>query len=173
MYNAITRQVETELFPALRKLDISFYAYNPLAGGMLTGKYQPADDDKELAKRNSASGDRFAGNSFWAKRYRERYQQKEQFESLEIVRDSLADHGEEVKDIAEASLRWLRYHSLLNEKDGIIVGASKTEHYTVNMTSLLQPPLPSDVVDAFNEAAKLCEAVCPAYSRGYSGSSVN
>ncbi len=32
MYNAITRDVERELFPALRALNIKFFAYNPLAG---------------------------------------------------------------------------------------------------------------------------------------------
>ena len=30
MYNAITRGVEPELLPALKKLGMSFYAYNPL-----------------------------------------------------------------------------------------------------------------------------------------------
>ena len=30
MYNAITREVERELLPALKKLEIKFYAYNPL-----------------------------------------------------------------------------------------------------------------------------------------------
>jgi len=38
MYNAITRDVEAELLPALKPLGISFYCYNPLAGGLLTGK---------------------------------------------------------------------------------------------------------------------------------------
>lgn len=37
MYNAITRDVEKELFPCLRKLGLSFNAYNPLCGGLLTG----------------------------------------------------------------------------------------------------------------------------------------
>lgn len=32
MYNATTRQVETELFPCLRHFGLRFYAYNPLAG---------------------------------------------------------------------------------------------------------------------------------------------
>lgn len=32
MYNATTRQVETELLPCLRNYGIKFYAYNPLAG---------------------------------------------------------------------------------------------------------------------------------------------
>lgn len=37
LYNAIHRAVEPELFPALRKYGISFYAYNPLGGGFFTG----------------------------------------------------------------------------------------------------------------------------------------
>ena len=30
MYNAVTRGVESELLPALKKLGMRFYAYNPL-----------------------------------------------------------------------------------------------------------------------------------------------
>lgn len=30
MYNAMTRDVERELLPALKQLGMSFYAYNPL-----------------------------------------------------------------------------------------------------------------------------------------------
>lgn len=30
MYNAITRDVERELLPVLKKLEIRFHAYNPL-----------------------------------------------------------------------------------------------------------------------------------------------
>lgn len=43
MYNPVTRAVEAELFPCLRALNISFYAYNPLAGGLLTGRYSYDD----------------------------------------------------------------------------------------------------------------------------------
>lgn len=35
MYNATTRQVETELLPCLRYFGIRFYAYNPLAGTLV------------------------------------------------------------------------------------------------------------------------------------------
>ena len=41
LYSALQRNVELELFPCLRKYGIAFYEYNPLAGGMLTDKYQP------------------------------------------------------------------------------------------------------------------------------------
>ncbi len=40
MYNALTRDVEKELFACLRHYDIAFYAYNPLVGGLLTGKHE-------------------------------------------------------------------------------------------------------------------------------------
>lgn len=45
MYNAITRNVEPELFPCLRKFGMRFYAYNPLAGGLLTGKHSSLEAD--------------------------------------------------------------------------------------------------------------------------------
>lgn len=43
MYNATTRQVETELFPCLRHFGLRFYAYNPLAGmgGCRGGRQAP------------------------------------------------------------------------------------------------------------------------------------
>ena len=41
MLNGITRKALDELLPALRRCGMAFYAYNPLAGGMLTGKYKP------------------------------------------------------------------------------------------------------------------------------------
>lgn len=34
MYNAVTREVERELLPALKKLGVRFYAYNPLVRGV-------------------------------------------------------------------------------------------------------------------------------------------
>ena len=47
MYNCLTRMVETELFSCLRKYGISFYCYNPLAGGLLTGKHRRSDIPEE------------------------------------------------------------------------------------------------------------------------------
>lgn len=43
----MTRQVEQELLPALRSLNIRFYAYNPLAGGLITGRYTRDDNPTE------------------------------------------------------------------------------------------------------------------------------
>lgn len=42
-YNAITRSVEFEATACFRELGIRSYHYNPLAGGLLTGKYEGID----------------------------------------------------------------------------------------------------------------------------------
>jgi aflatoxin B1 aldehyde reductase len=56
MYNALTRDVERELFPCLRNYDIRFNAYNPLAGGMLTGKHLSMDDIPDSGRFNVERG---------------------------------------------------------------------------------------------------------------------
>ena len=71
MYNALCRNVEPELFPAIRHLGMRFYAFNPLAGGMLTGKHQHFEDAPEPG--------RFAR----LKSYRERYWKQSYFDALE------------------------------------------------------------------------------------------
>ena len=66
MYNCLTRQVEKELIPCLRKFNMAFYAYNPLAGGILTGKHK-FDEDVKTKQQG-----RFYGDHKWAEAYRKR-----------------------------------------------------------------------------------------------------
>ncbi|KAH9261471.1 hypothetical protein BASA81_000127 [Batrachochytrium salamandrivorans] len=62
VYNVLARDVEPELFPALRAHKIRFLSYNPLAGGLLTGRHQnqtlPAPKGTRFTKGN-AIGDRY------------------------------------------------------------------------------------------------------------------
>jgi len=44
MYNVINRSSENKLFPILRKNNISFYGYSPIAAGIFTMK-----EDEEVA----------------------------------------------------------------------------------------------------------------------------
>jgi aflatoxin B1 aldehyde reductase len=99
MYNALTRAVEVELFPCLRKFGIRFYAYNPLAGGMLTGKH--ADIGAE------ATSTRFDKSN---EMYRSRYWKPAMFESLQTIKAACDACG---VSMAAASLRWLVHHSAL------------------------------------------------------------
>ena len=166
MYNAITRAVEGELFPALRRLGMAFYAYNPLAGGMLTGKYA------RTAPATLSAG-RFDGSTPWGKVYQQRFMQGVQFDAVEVVRVACAaagDGGGGGIPLPEAALRWALHHSLLKEQDGLILGASSCQHFESNLAACAKGPLPAAVVEAYNEAAKMCAGVCPSFSRGYSGS---
>ena len=95
MYNALTRDVERELFPCLRNYGISFNAYNPLAGGLLTGKYKSLDDFPD-------SG-RFSEN----KGYRGRYWKQDYFEVLQKLGEACKEHG---LTPTQAAMSWLVNH---------------------------------------------------------------
>jgi aryl-alcohol dehydrogenase-like predicted oxidoreductase len=60
-YNALSRGIETEMLPLCNEEGIGVIVYNPLAGGMLTGKYRrgkPLPGDARLAE-NQAYYDRY------------------------------------------------------------------------------------------------------------------
>lgn len=45
LYNLVRREIETDLLPATRDLGLAVFPYNPLAGGLLTGKYSSEQKD--------------------------------------------------------------------------------------------------------------------------------
>jgi len=155
MYNCITRNVEDELFPALRSCGIRFYCYNPLAGGILTGRYKFEDNPE---------GGRFSSKTVWGQRYRERFWTKAQFDALEILQKVCEENG---CTATEASLRWLMHHSQLSgeREDGLILGGSTFSHMEENLKSALRGPLPETVVAALEEAWQCSKASCPRYFR--------
>ncbi len=152
MYNTLTRAVAEELLPALRGVSMGFHAYNPLAGGLLTGKY---GSPERLPKEG-----RFALLDF----YRDRYWKAPYFEALAVFREACRQAG---VSPAEAALRWLAHHAGLGETPGcaVIVGASRMAHLTANLSSLAGPPLPDTVVSALDRAWELARPACPAYYR--------
>merc|ERR1719325_180374 len=44
MYNVLTRDLEREIVPVARAFGLRLHVYNPLAGGLLTGRYQEVKD---------------------------------------------------------------------------------------------------------------------------------
>jgi len=161
MYNATTRQVETELLPCLRNYGMRFYAYNPLAGGLLTGKYHYEDKD------GSQPAGRFFGNS-WAEKYRERYWNQSNFQAIDLVQKSLeAVYGSEKPTMTSAAIRWMYHHSHLKGDlgDGVIIGMSSMEQLQQNMSASEEGPLDERVVEAFKQAWNLVAHECPNYFR--------
>uniref|UniRef100_V9KR16 Aflatoxin B1 aldehyde reductase member 2 n=1 Tax=Callorhinchus milii TaxID=7868 RepID=V9KR16_CALMI len=161
MYNSTTRQVEVELLPCLRHFGIRFYAYNPLAGGLLTGKYRFEDkDDKQPAGR-------FFGNN-WAEAYRKRYWKEEHFRAIDLVQKAIdAACSPKKLSLTSAALQWMYHHSKLQGDlgDGVVIGVSGLEQLQQNLAGSEEGPLPPSVVEAFNEAWMLVAHDCPNYFR--------
>ncbi|XP_014457167.1 aflatoxin B1 aldehyde reductase member 2 isoform X1 [Alligator mississippiensis] len=161
MYNATTRQVETELLPCLRHYGIRFYAYNPLAGGLLTGKYKYEDKDTR-----QPTG-RFFGND-WAQTYRNRYWKKHHFEAIALVEKALKEaYGADPPSLTSAALRWIYNHSQLkgDAGDAVIIGMSNIDQLQQNLTCSEEGPLLPAVVEAFDKAWHLVAHDCPNYFR--------
>lgn len=161
MYNATTRQVETELLPCLRNYGMKFYAYNPLAGGLLTGKYHY--EDKDVSKPEG----RFFGNS-WAAAYRDRYWKESHFQGIDLVLKALETvYGSNKPTLTSAAMRWMYHHSYLKGDlgDGVIIGMSNMEQLQQNLAAAEEGPLDDRVVAAFHEAWNLVVHECPKYFR--------
>ena len=80
MYNLLARGMEQEYVPFCRQFGVSTIVYNPLAGGLLTGKQQR---DRPLA------GTRFDSNQM----YLDRYWHPAYFDAVEQLRKIATQAG--------------------------------------------------------------------------------
>lgn len=152
VYNVLSRKAEGELFPVLDDLGMRFYAYNPLAGGMLTGRYNNFSEKPEAGRFSLRPG------------YQGRYWKESFFEAIDVIAKACNEHD---VPMAEVAYRWLGNHSSLSEKrgDGVIVGASRMNQLQQNMMALDGAPLPNGILEALDTAWVLTEAEAPEYYR--------
>ncbi|MDO5139196.1 MAG: aldo/keto reductase, partial [Oscillospiraceae bacterium] len=133
-----------------------FYAYNPLAGGLLTGRYGHYED--------APTDGRFTHRP----NYQGRYWKKSFFEAVDLIRKAGEKYG---INTIEATYRWLAFHSMLDGSrgDAILIGASKLGHLQQNMDTLKAGPLPEEMVQAFEQAWTITKADSPEYFTLYKG----
>jgi aflatoxin B1 aldehyde reductase len=160
MYNAITRAIEPELVAACRRYGISIVVYNPVAGGLFSGKYK-LDEVPAEGRFSQASGQ--GGN------YRKRYFKDGYFEALSIIEPVAKKNN---LTLIEVALRWVTHHSALKitpeskGNDGIIIGVSSLPQLEQNLKALEEGPLPQEVVDVLDKAWLICKAEVPNYWQG-------
>lgn len=135
-YNVIARELEG-IFPLLREHGIVFNAHSPLGTGFLSGS---------LTSGNIA-GSRFAEGNIMGMSARQQYDRKEMHDVINHLSTVLEPVG--ITKV-EAALRWLCFHSKLNDGDGVILGASKLVQLKQNVESIKNGPLPEDIVSAMN-----------------------
>src|SRR6266702_4376273 len=81
-YNLLYREIESELLPLCRDQGLGVIAYNPLAGGFLTGRYRNLEAPPP--------GTRFSLGGATGALYRDRYWQHAQFEAVQELQKALA-----------------------------------------------------------------------------------
>lgn len=114
MYNMISRKIE-ETFDILSENNIEFWAYNPLAGGLLTGKYK-----SKIFDLNS----RFKSNSIYQNIF---------------WKEPILNEIEEfinIQNPTEYALNWYENCNKLKSSDGIIMGVSTLSQLKNNINLL-------------------------------------
>ncbi|KPI39401.1 Aflatoxin B1 aldehyde member 3 [Cyphellophora attinorum] len=140
-YNPIGRGPEDGLFPLLRKLDMNFYAFSPLGGGLLAKPLQ------ELVK--PAKGTRFDEMKVFGDIYLTE-------EIMGGLRKVQAACDEADVKLMEATMRWFRWHSVLGEGswgegNGVIVGASSEAQLEGSLGAWEKGRLPDNIAEAWEE----------------------
>ena len=150
LYNCLSKHVE-ELFITIRNYKIRFYAYNPLAGGILTGKHMNIDSN-------------IVGRFSLRQNYRDRYFKKEFFEALNELKNIC---NLSKITLLEGALRWLIFHSKLDGffGDAIILGTSNFSQLKQNLFFFKTKPLDNNISDQFNSIWNICKEVSPSYFR--------
>jgi 1-deoxyxylulose-5-phosphate synthase len=120
-YNLLFRAIESELLPAAQANGVGAVVFNPLAAGLLTGKYRRGEAPRE--------GTRFTlGNA--ASLYQQRYWQDAQLDVVERLAEDVASRG---KSVTHVALRWVL------DQPGVtaaIVGASRAEQLRDSLKAL-------------------------------------
>jgi aflatoxin B1 aldehyde reductase len=157
MYNALTRDVERELLPCLKQLNMRFYAYNPLCGGLLSGHHQFEKDPEQ--------GSRFDPKTSQGERYRGRYWNQTYFTAIEELKKVVVEkHG---VALASAAHRWMFHHSKMDavKGDGVVIGASSVKHAEMNLKDCEAGPLDLEIVEAFDRAYLSTKSIQTSYFR--------
>lgn len=155
MYNAITRSIEAELIPACRRYGLDIVVYNPIAGGIFSGKYKSNDVPTEGRYSDSVGK--------MGSMYRARYFKDATWEALRIIEPVVQKHN---LTMIEVAFRWCIHHSALNIKDGrdgIIMGVSSLQQLEQNLKDCDKGPLPEEVVKALDDAWLVTKATTPNY----------
>ena len=146
IYNLMARGIEQEFLPLASDAGVATVVYNPLAGGMLTGKQQPGAP---------LPGTRFDGN----KLYLDRYWHPDFFAAVEELKAAAAAAG---RTLVSLSLNWLLHHTPVKS---IILGASRLAQLELNLAACEEGPLDELTVKRCDEIWARLRGVTPRYNR--------
>jgi aryl-alcohol dehydrogenase (NADP+) len=134
-YNLLFREIERELLPLCAEEGIGVIPYNPIAGGLLSGKHNKEAGPEE--------GSRFTLGTA-AQRYQDRYWHEGMFETVEMIRPLAAEAGMSLPQLAVA---WVLANPAITAP---IVGASRPEQLNDTLAAA-DAPLAADIKQRLDE----------------------
>lgn len=146
MYNLLARGIEQEFLPMARQFGVSVVAYNPLAGGLLTGKHR-----SDVVP----PGTRFERMPA----YRDRYWNATNFEAVGRLSEIARSAG---RSLIGLSLGWLLAQAQVTS---VIVGVSHLDQLRQNLAAAHDKPLDSDTLVACDNVWSDLRGVAPRYNR--------
>lgn len=136
-YNLLFRQIERELLPLAEEQRIAVIPYNPIAGGLLTGKHK---HDVAPTEGRFSSQMRNAGAN-----YLQRYWHEREFATIETLRGIAGEAGQSLTTLAVA---WVAANPVITSA---IIGASRPDQLTDTLAAIdikLDPALKTKLDDA-------------------------
>jgi aryl-alcohol dehydrogenase-like predicted oxidoreductase len=119
-YNLLFRQIEREMLPYCGEEGIGVIPYNPIAGGLLSGKHFREDPPPE--------GTRFTlGNA--AQNYQDRYWHDREFDTVEAIRKLAGEAGANMVTLAVA---WVLANPVVTAP---IIGASRPDQLGASLAA--------------------------------------
>ncbi|EIW77233.1 Aldo keto reductase [Coniophora puteana RWD-64-598 SS2] len=174
-YNAIERDVEDEIIPLLRAHSIRFYAYSPLAGGILTPRIHTLGAVKDACHGTSSNDDggkggseKLAGtrwdisNSHQAPLLYQNYGWMIESGAVHKLAGELENLDPPIP-LAQAAQRWLQHHSRLDPArgDAVVLGAATAPQLERNLDDCEMGPLPDDALQLVNDAWRKLKEFAP------------
>lgn len=149
LYNLLARRIEEEYVESALVAELATVVYNPLGGGLLTGRHTFEERPEH---------GRF-GDSRVAAMYTDRYWNADLFAAVGELGKLAESEG---ITLAELSLRWVAARPGV---DSVLIGGSRTEHLRSNITALRAGPLPTAVLDACETIGARLRGPMPPYNR--------
>ncbi len=149
MYNLLARRLDEEYAAFAAAAGVETIVYNPLGGGLLSGRY----------RFDAEPGAGRFGTSRLSPAYRERYWNRRQFEAVDALS---AIASEASLGLPELALRWVASRPVTT---AVLVGASRVDHLRTNLDALARGPLPDDVLHRCDEVGHDLRGPMPAYNR--------
>ncbi len=129
-YNLLFRSFERDLLPLCAEEGVAVIPYNPLAGGLLTGKHDNTAAPPE--------GSRFQLGTAGA-RYQNRYWHAREFETIEALRTVAAEAEMSMTTMA---MRWVLSNPAITAP---IIGASRPEQLADTLAAAEHGALPGEL----------------------------